>query len=130
MRWDRVAAGHPQLAWTKQLIALHRGQRALRVGDYRTFEAKDLWVFQRHTDRAADSVVVVVNAKDREVTELVMVTDSKLMDGSNLVDLLGQAPPATVQGMLMKVTVPPHTALVLKHQPTRGDGYDNYKRVR
>lgn len=130
MRWDRVDGGHPQLAWTQRLVALHKAQRALRVGDYRTFEARELFVFQRHTDRATEGVVVAVNASEREVSENVLVTDSKLMDGSNFVDLLDQAPPATVQGMLMKLTVPAHTVAVLQHRPVRTDGYDTYKRVR
>lgn len=130
MRWDRVAAGHPQLAWTRRLAALRREHRALRVGDFRTFEAQRLFVFQRHTDHAREGVVVAVNAADHEITELVMVTDPMLMDGSHLVDLLDQAPPASVQGMLMKVTVPAHTALVLQHRAVRTDGYDTYKRVR
>lgn len=130
MRWDRVDAGHPQLAWTRRLVALHRNERALRVGDFRTLVARELLAFERHTDRAGDAVFVVANPHEREVRETIMVTDSMVMDGSTMVDLLGQVEPTTVHAMLMPVTVPPHTVLVLKHQGRRTDGYSNYKRVR
>ncbi|MBL8332402.1 MAG: glycoside hydrolase family 13 protein, partial [Rubrivivax sp.] len=129
MRWDRVAAGHPQLAWTKQLVALRKAQRALRVGDFRPMVSRELFAFERHTDRATDSVFVVANASAQPVTDTLLVGNSKVMDGSNMVDLLGQVKPLSIHAALMTVTVPPHTVLVLKHQPNRTDGYDNYKRV-
>ena len=129
MRWDRVEAGHPQLAWTKQLVALRKQHRALRVGDYRTLVSRELFAFQRYTDRAQDSVFVIANPTAHEVSETLLVTDSKAMDGSNLVDLLGQGVTASISAALMPVKVPPHTVLVLKHQGNRGDGYSNYKRV-
>lgn len=129
MRWDRVAAGHPQLAWTQQLVALRRAHRALRIGDYRPLEAREVFAFERHTDRALDSVIVVANPQPHTVNDLVLVSSSKVMDGSNMVDLLGQVPPTTLHSALMPVTVPAHSVLVFKHQHARTDGYSNYKRV-
>jgi cyclomaltodextrinase / maltogenic alpha-amylase / neopullulanase len=131
MRWDRVEAGHPQLAWTQGLIALRR-HRALRVGDYRTLVTRELFGFQRHTDRALDAVFVLVNPQPKPVQELVLLTDSKLMDGTRLEDLLGQIEPVPTHSALLPVTVPPHTVLVLKPMPperVRSDGYSSYKRV-
>ena len=128
MRWDLVEQNHPQLAWTKQLTALRR-QRALRVGDYRRLATRELFAFERHTDRARDSVVVVANPGSRPVTDLVLMRDSKLMDASHMVDLLGQIEPVTAHAALMPITVPAHTAVVLQHRSNRDDGYDNYKRV-
>ncbi|MEN9629232.1 MAG: Cyclomaltodextrinase [Pseudomonadota bacterium] len=128
MRWDLVAKGHPQLAWTKQLIGL-RQHRALKVGDYRTLEARELFAFERHTDRALESVFVVANPAPHEVTDLLLITNSKLMDGTTLVDLLGQVPPVAASATLAPVTVPAHTVLVLKPEQKRDDGYTNYKRV-
>jgi cyclomaltodextrinase / maltogenic alpha-amylase / neopullulanase len=129
MRWDRVDQGHPQLAWTRQLIALRRQHRALRIGDYRTLVARELFAFERYTDRARESVFVVANPQAHEVSETLLVTSSKVMDGSNLVDQLGQVRPTTLQGALMQVQVPAHAVLVLRHQDARTDGYSNYKRV-
>ena len=128
MRWDRVEQGHPQLAWTRQLIALRR-ERALKVGDYRPISTRTLFAFERHTDRALETVVVVANPTQRAVTDLLLVANSALMDGTLLVDLLGQVPPAVLQSALVALTVPPHTVLVLKPAPQRGDGYSPYKRV-
>ena len=60
MRWDRVQANHPELAWVRQLIALRREHRALRVGDFRSVESQRLFAFERHTDRVLETVVVLV----------------------------------------------------------------------
>ena len=132
MRWDRVQAGHPELSWTRQLVAVRKASRALRVGDYRTLESRQLYAFQRHTDRALDAVFVVVNPGARAVREMLLLPDSKIMDGTVLEDALGQVRPTTVQAAMVSLTVPPHTAVVLRPVPpsrTRQDGYDNYKRV-
>jgi cyclomaltodextrinase len=129
MRWDRVAANHPDLAWTKQLIALRKAHRALRVGDFRTAEASgNVVAFERHTDRAGDTVVVLVNPATTETRATVLVANSKLMDGDNLVDQLsGQI--YKFQGSIIETTLPPLTALILKPRTATPEGYSNYKRV-
>ena len=129
MRWDRVEQGHPQLPWTRQLVALRR-QRALKVGDHRPVTSRELLAFERHTDRVLETIIVVANPTPCEVTDLLLVANSLLMDGTPLVDLLGQVPPVVLRSALLPLTVPPHTVLVLKPQPQRDDGYSPYKRVR
>jgi glycosidase len=129
MRWDLVEQGHPQLAWTQRLVALRREHRALRIGDFRTLESRELLAFERHTDRALDSVFVVANPQPREVQEWLLVTNSHVMDGSHFVDLLGQVAPVTCHSALVPINVPAHTVVVLKHQDARTDGYSNSKRV-
>jgi len=131
MRWDRVESGHAQLEWTRRLVAL-REHRALRVGDFRTLVSRELFAFERHTDRALDAVLVVANPSDRAVDEWLLVTDSKIMDLTLFEDLLGQVAPVAVNAAMLTLTVPAHTVLVLKPVPpqrARGDGYSNYKRV-
>ena len=129
MDWDRVAAGHPDLAWTRQLIALRKASRALRVGDFRTLEASaGVIAFQRHTDRVADSVLVLANPARTAVDTTVLVTDSKLMDGDNLVDQLsGQV--FNNQSSLIQVRLPAQSAVVLKPRLSSAEGYTNFKRV-
>jgi cyclomaltodextrinase / maltogenic alpha-amylase / neopullulanase len=129
MRWDRVDAGHPDLDWTRRLIALRKDHRALRVGDWRTAEATGgVIAFERHTDRVGDSVIVVVNAQSKAVDTAVMLTNSKLMDGDNLVDqLTGRV--LKCQFAMIHAQVPPQTAWVLKPQLVRPNGYSNFKRV-
>ncbi len=134
MRWDLVrdppAPGSPQ-AWTQQLVQMHRTQRALRVGDFRLCEATKLLAFERHTERAADTVIVLVNPSDAEVRETVMLTNSRLMDGTRMVDLLGSwnGPPIRIASALMEVTLPPKGFVVLKPDVAPPGGYTNYKRV-
>jgi glycosidase len=129
MRWDRVAANHPDLAWTKQLIALRKQHRALRVGDFRTAEASgNVLAFERHTDRAGDTILVLINPATTEATTKVLVANSKLMDGDNLIDQLGGGT-YKLQGSMVELTLPAQTALVLKPQLATADGYTNYKRV-
>jgi glycosidase len=133
MRWDLVEQGHPQLAWTKRLIALRAQHRALRIGDHRPLVTRGLLAFERHTDRAADTVIVLANPSDRPVSETVMISNATIMDGTRLHDLLGQtAPdqPLRVHSALLDVTVPPHTVYVLKPDTAPVNGYTNYKRIR
>jgi glycosidase len=129
MRWDRVAANHPDLAWTKQLIALRKQHRALRVGDFRTAEASgNVLAFERHTDRAGDTILVLINPATTEAATKVLVANSKLMDGDNLIDQLGGGT-YKLQGSMVEITLPAQTALVLKPRLTTPEGYSNYKRV-
>jgi cyclomaltodextrinase / maltogenic alpha-amylase / neopullulanase len=129
MRWDRVAENHPDLAWTKQLIALRKQHRALRVGDFRTAEASgNVMAFERFTDKAGDTVLVLINPSMAEVNATVLVANSKLMDGDNLVDQIGGGV-YRLQGSMVETKLPPQTALILKPKLTTPDGYSNYKRV-
>jgi glycosidase len=129
MRWDLVAAGHPELAWTRQLTALRRDHRALRVGDWRSAEATGgVIAFERYTDHVGESLIVVVNPQMQAVDTLVQLPNSKLMDGENLIDQLsGQA--LWCQFAQLRAKLPAQTAWVLKPQLVRPNGYSNFKRV-
>ncbi|HEY9027427.1 MAG TPA: alpha-amylase family glycosyl hydrolase [Burkholderiaceae bacterium] len=135
MRWDLVRPDNAVLNWNKRLIALHRQQRALRIGNYRAITAGRLIGFERWTDRAADTVVVLLNPSDKAVTDTVLVADSKLMDGSRMVNLLADKDdangPADVRlhAALMDVTLPAHGFAVLQPDVAPPGGYTNYKRV-
>jgi glycosidase len=128
MRWDRVDQGHPELTWTKQLVALRKAHRALRVGDYRPITALKLLAFERHTDRALDTIVVIANPSEQPVSESVLVGNSKLMNNWNMVSLDGQVK-LPIQVGLLHVTLPPGGFLVLKPEASPGGGYSAYKRV-
>ena len=134
MRWDLVrddpAAGSPQ-AWSRQLVQVHKQQRALRVGNFRLAEATRVLAFERYTDRVADSVIVLINPANVAVTETVMLTNSKLMDGTRMIDLVGpaQAEPLRISASLLHVTLPAQSFRVLKPDTAPPGGYTNYKRV-
>jgi len=135
MRWDLARADNPVLAWNKRLVALHKDNRALRIGNYRPVTAGRLLGFERYTDRAADTIVVLLNPSDTPVTDTVLVANSKLMDGSRLVNLLADktdpATPADVRlsAALLHLTLPAHGFAVLRPDVAPPGGYTNYKRV-
>jgi len=135
MRWDLVKPDNAVLDWTRRLIALHKDNRALRIGNYRAITSARLMGFERWTDRAADTVVVLLNPSDQPVTDTVLVANSKLMGGSRMVNLLAdKADPATpadvhLSAALMHVTLPAHGYVVLKPDIAPPGGYTNYKRV-
>ncbi len=132
MRWDWVHADNPKLTWLKKLIAVRRDQRALRIGNFRRVEADLQLVFERQTERALDTVIVVTNPSPEVVTERMMIATADLMDDTPMVDLSGsaEAPPAgTIGAAFMTVTVPPEAALILKPREQQRGGYSRYKRI-
>lgn len=128
MAWDRVAADHPTLAWTKRLIELRKKHRALRVGDYRAIETRDLIAFERFTDRAGDTVLVLANPSEQPVHETVLVANSKLMWRTRFVDQFDGSEHLMISS-LIDVTIPPKSVRVLLPDVQPKNGYTNYKRV-
>ena len=78
---------------------------------------------------------MLLNPSDAHVTDTVLVANSKLMDGSRMVNLLADAnDPATpadtrLFAALMHLTLPAHGFAVLKPDVAPPGGYTNYKRV-
>ena len=95
MRWDLVRADNPELVWIKQLIGMRKQSRALRIGNFRLVELDRLLAFERYTERALETVVVLANPSDAAITERVMIANAGLMDDTPMIDLLGSpdAPP-------------------------------------
>jgi len=131
MRWDLVTSDNPELQWTKRLIALRKSHRALRVGDFRVMETQHLFAFERYTDKALETRLIIANPGDTPVRERLMVANPHLMDDTPLVDLL--ADPTVQVGSIgsgfITVDVPPHTVQVLQPLPKALGGYNRYKRV-
>jgi hypothetical protein len=94
-------------------------------------ESEKLYAFERHTDRALETVLVLANPTGQEVTERVMVANAHLMDDTPLVDALHPDKAITTFGSgFLTVTVPPKTALVLRPKERSLGGYSRYKRVK
>ncbi|MFG6428338.1 glycoside hydrolase family 13 protein [Roseateles sp. LYH14W] len=136
MRWDLVSDTNPETVWVRKLIEMRKAHRALRVGDFRLVESAKLLAFERHTDRALDTVIVVANPSDKPVRDRLMVANWALMDDTPLVDVLGLVPaapgasPPTIGSGFVTVDVPAHGVLVLRPVPRELGGYNRYKRVR
>lgn len=132
MRWDLARDDNPEFVWMKRLIGMRKQNRALRIGDFRLIESDRLLAFERYTNRALETVIVIANPTGVAVTERVMIANPWLMDDTLLVDLLAAtdaAPVATFGSGFMTVTVPPETVLVLKPVERKRGGYSRYKRV-
>jgi glycosidase len=132
MRWDLVRDDNPELQWMRQLIALRKAHRALRIGDFRLAESQRLLAFERHTDKALETMLVVANPGDSAVRETLLVANASLMDDTPLVDLLGANGGKPVTGFgagVVNIEVPPRTVMVLRPVPKSLGGYSRYKRV-
>ena len=133
MRWDLVHDDNPELIWIKKLIALRQQHRALRVGNFRLVESDRLLAFERTTDRALETIVVLANPSGTTITERVLIANASLMDDTPMVDVLAPADmPAVcnIQAAFMTVTMQPETVLVLSPRERSLGGYSRYKRVR
>jgi hypothetical protein len=111
---------------------LRKHHRALRVGDFRSVDAQRLFAFERHTDRALDTLIVVANPGVQTVRERLLVANAHLMDDTPMVDVLGlvpSPPPMSFGPGFITVEVPPQGVLVLQPQPKALGGYSRYKRV-
>jgi hypothetical protein len=106
----------PRIATLVPDLAMRKENRALRVGDYRLIESEHLFAFERHTDRALETIIVVANPSDREITEQLMIANPGLMADTLMVDALNRSsePAGKASSGFLKVVAPPMTALVLK----------------
>jgi len=103
------------------------------VGDFRIATAQRLLAFERYTDRAGDTVLVLVNPSDRPVTEQVQWRNGAMMDASPLLDLLpppDKAEPLSASAGFVRVSLPAYGVRVLAPDLSAQDGYSVYKRVR
>ena len=133
MRWDLVRDDNPEFIWIKKLITLRQQHRALRVGNFRPVASDRLLAFERYTDRALETIVVLANPSGTTITEQVLIANAFLMDDTPMVDLLTPADTPSVgniQAAFITVTLPPETVLVLTPRERALGGYSRYKRVR
>ncbi len=131
MRWDLVTDDNPTLRWTRELMALRRSQRALRVGDWRAATCDKLLAFERHTDRVGETVLVLANPSDEPVQEDVLFANSKLMNNSPVLNLLNPAQPhKPLTAGILEAGLQPWEVMVLQPDVQPKLGYTTYKRVR
>jgi glycosidase len=130
MRWDLVNDRNSDLAWMKKLIQLRKESSALRIGDFRLLDTKELLAFSRRTDHVAENVIVVVNPTALPVHEVIGTRESKLMSGGVLRDEINRSVTTRIDSGRLAVDVPAKTARVFKPvMPDAGRKYSPYKRV-
>lgn len=128
MRWDLVSAQNPSLNRTKQLIELRKQYRALRIGNYRPIISESLLAFERHTEQALETVFVIANPSDEAIKETMMIKNSKIMNGTAIVDVFSGERVSEIRSSLMELNVPARSILVLKPVDFEGE-WTPYKRV-
>lgn len=128
MRWDLAVDDNPDFAWMRKLLNMRRELRALRIGDFKLLDTRTLLAFQRSTDKVADTVIVIVNATDSPVEEVIALRDSKIMNFASLKDELSDASCAAPSGMI-RIRVPARTGHVFRVDMKMDGDYSPYKRV-
>lgn len=129
MRWDLVQPENALLELHRRLLRTRREEPALRWGDYRRLHSERLFAFLRRTISARETVVVLANVHDHDLTEFLQIRDSKIQDVTPMVDVLtGRG--WTVYGGMLEVTVPARDVLVLKPDCSpSAKGYHRYDRL-
>jgi cyclomaltodextrinase / maltogenic alpha-amylase / neopullulanase len=130
MRWDLVRDENPNFILTKKLIQLHNNCRALKIGDYRQIHSAKLLAFERYTDLVEETIIVIVNTADEPITENILVPDSKLVNDTKMVDLMGQHAPIHMSAAFLKVNIPAKSFLILQPKTDAIEGYSPYKRIK
>ncbi|RLS86655.1 MAG: glycoside hydrolase family 13 protein [Planctomycetota bacterium] len=133
MRWDLVHDGNSDWSYMRHLYEMRRTMRALSKGDLVFLRANQLIAFLRTTDRAQETVLVLANMEDTEVTETISMRDGRIMAGTDFRDALSydghDAMQVNVQMGFMTVTMPPKSARILKIVPPRAGVHSPYKRM-
>ena len=112
-------------------VEARKQQRALRIGNFRLVDSDRFLAFERYTEQALETVVVVANPSGMTLTDRVMIANAGLMDATPMVDLLSPAdapPVGTVDAACMTETVPAETVMILVPREQALGGYSRYKR--
>jgi glycosidase len=129
MRWDLNSNDNETLGWTKSLIALHKQQRALRIGDFVAVKADELFIFMRVTENIDELCVVAINPTNKRVSESVLLRDSRLMNWTKFDILLGDCYPTEFKSGLLNIKLDAYGYVVLKPHTEADQSYTPYKRV-
>jgi len=129
MRWDLVSEENPTFRFTKSLIQMHNSERALRVGDYEQIVSEKLTAFIRRTDLVEETIIVVINPTNETIKDTLLVPDSRLMNYSGFIAVLGDQLPHELKAALLSVTLKPKSFMVVKPQTEAIKSYTCYKRV-
>src|SRR5690554_152949 len=129
MNWDLFNDKNETLKWTQSLISHHKSERALKIGDFIAINADDLLCYMRITDKVEDTCIIAINPSKEDVSETVLLKDSRLMNYSNFKTVLGNAKPVTLLARLMNFTLEPYGFVVLKPETKPQKSYTPYKRV-
>ena len=129
MDWDLHTENSKRLQWIKQLIRIHKQEKALMVGDYLPMLSSKLVSYERHTDDVSDTVLVILNPTDDVVEDHILIPDSSLMNYSKFEVILGNAEEVSLLAGLLHVKLQPKSFVLLKPITKPEKSYTPYKRV-
>lgn len=128
MRWELANDTNPDYLWTRKMGQIRREHPALRYGDYVALESDRLLAFARTTDRALQTVVVLLNPTGRAVQETLAVRVGRLMSWGEMEDRLSGTRVAVKNG-LAEMTIPARTVQILIPVADKTHGYTAYDRI-
>lgn len=128
MRWDMDEPSNPTKAWIGHLSRLRKKLPALRYGDFRMLDSDRLLAFLRVTDKALETVMVVVNPTDEKVTETLPFRQGKVMSWGELRDVEGGGTVRAIEG-LVRLTMKPRSVAVYVPVDRKVNGYSPYDRI-
>ncbi len=121
MPWDKVTDNNPDYAWVKKLTHFRTRHRALRVGDFTPLETDSLIAYSRTTDKVRDSVIVVINPTDKEVTETFTTRMGRILSWGEFEDVLSGDKVRSMMGMFNTTLAPKSVRLYVPiTDPARG----------
>jgi len=128
MRWELVRDENPELKRFRKLVAMRRAARALKIGDFLLLDSDKLLAFMRRTDRVAETRVIIANPTAQQITDVINLRDSSLMNWVPLRDELSGTEVQQECGTI-HVTVPAHKTWVLCPVIPDTHEHNPYKRV-
>lgn len=128
MRWDLVSDDNRELALMRKLITMRRDNRALRVGDFLLLDSQKLLAFMRRTDRVAETTIIIANATDEAISEVVPLREAKFMNWAKLKDEFSAAE-LSIESGTTQVQIPARTIWVLRPAIPETNEYSAYGRV-
>ncbi|TNF08964.1 MAG: glycoside hydrolase family 13 protein, partial [Bacillota bacterium] len=129
MRWDLYHENNEVLLWTKKLIDLHQMERAIKIGDYQKLISEKLIAYERFTDRVSETIIVLINPSNIDISDHVLIRDSSLMNYSGFDMILGEASNISFLAGILHLTLKKKSFVILKPQTKPTKSYTPYKRV-
>lgn len=128
MEWAKATEKKEDLSWVKTLSSLRRRLPALRVGNQLSARGDQLIAYVRATDRPDETVLVVINPSDKEISETLMIPDGRILSWNELSDVLSKLKTRCINGMA-SVTSPAKSIQIYTVDLSGFKQHNPYRRI-
>lgn len=130
-QWEKVNDGCELLTFVKQIVAIRKRLRALRIGDFTPIASQKMLAFMRTTDKVGETVIVLANGSEQPVREMVIVPNPDILGHTQLVDELdgGKPCPERLLGATFTMILPPKTVKIFSIFQGDSPSEMQYKRI-